>query len=61
MYKALHKESGVYVAVKKVHLSENDVKLQTESELLMKCRISPFIVRYLGVIQNENELNVWIE
>lgn len=42
-------------------MSESGVKLQTESELLMKCMISPFIVRYLGVIQNEDELDVWID
>ena len=57
VYKALDKGSGMYVAVKKVKLLASEKGLPFESELLMKCS-SPFIVRYNGVIREENEL--WV-
>ena len=57
VYKAFDKGSGVYVAVKKTRLLQSDEELRSESELLMKCS-SPFIVRYNGAIQKENEL--WV-
>ncbi|KAM7455525.1 hypothetical protein BLSTO_03721 [Blastocystis sp. subtype 1] len=64
VYKSFDKTSGVYVAIKKMRLLSNDAKLQSESEILMNCN-SPFIVRYNGMIQSENELwsgllNGWI-
>ena len=57
VYKALDKGSGMYVAVKKAKLFANEKELLSESKLLMKCN-SPFIVRYKGVVHNENEL--WV-
>ena len=60
MYKSFDKTSGVYVAIKKMRLLSNDAKLQSEREILMNCN-SPFIVRYNGMIQSENELWVGIK
>ena len=57
VYQALDKGSGMHVAVKKAKLFANEKELLSESELLMKC-YSPFIVRYHGVVHNENEL--WV-
>ena len=57
VYKALDKDTGMYVAVKKVKLPASEKELQYESDLLMKCD-SPFIVRYNRVIHEENEL--WV-
>ena len=57
VYKALDKETRMYVAVKITRLLKSDKELQSESELLMKCN-SPFIVRYNGVISDEKEL--WV-
>ena len=48
----------MYVAIKKVRLVAGDARLQSESELLMKCALSPFIVRYLGIVHNGDEL--WV-
>ena len=57
MYKAFYKGSGVYVAVKKTRLLLDDAVIRRESEMLTNC-FSPFIVRYNGAIQKENEL--WV-
>ena len=57
MYKAFYKGSGVYVAVKKTRLLLDDAVIRRESEMLTNC-FSPFIVRYNGAIQKENELGV---
>ena len=57
VYKALDKDSGTYVAIKEMRLTASDAKIQSESEMLMKCN-SPFIVRYKGVIRNGNKL--WV-
>ena len=59
VYKALDKETRMYVAVKKVKLPASEKELRLESDLLMKCD-SPFIVRYNRVIHEENELWVMI-
>lgn len=57
VYKALEKRSGMYVAIKKIRLLGYSASLPPEQEILLKCN-SPFIVRYIGVIPNENEL--WV-
>lgn len=57
MYKALYKKANVYVAIKEARLMVKDHKVLSESELLMKCN-SPFIVRYIGVTTQGNEL--WV-
>ena len=57
VYKAFDKGSGVYVAVKKARLLLDDAVIRRESEMLTNC-FSPFIVRYKGVVHNENEL--WV-
>ena len=57
VYKALDKDCGTYVAIKETRLTASDAKIQSESEMLMKCN-SPFIVRYKGVIRNGNKL--WV-
>ena len=57
VYKAFYKGSGVYVAVKKTRLLLDDAVIRRESEMLTNC-FSPFIVRYNGAIQKENEL--WV-
>ena len=57
VYKALDKDTRMYVAVKKVKLPASEKELHFESDLLMKCD-SPFIVRYNRVIHEENEL--WV-
>ena len=57
VYKALDKETRMYVAVKKVELPASEKELHFESDILMKCD-SPFIVRYNRVIHEENEL--WV-
>ena len=59
VYKALDKETRMYVAVKKAELPASEKELHFESEMLMKCN-SPFIVRYNGMIRNATELWVWI-
>lgn len=58
MYKALEKDSGMYVAIKQMRVMASDTSVQSESTMLMKCN-SPFIVRYKGVIQNGKEL--WVK
>ena len=58
VYKAFYKGSGVYVAVKKTRLLLDDAVIRRESEMLTNC-FSPFIVRYNGAIQKENEL--WVK
>lgn len=60
VYKAFDRSSGVYVAIKIVRSSVNEMNLLSEIEMLMKCN-SPFIVRYNGMIRNETELWVWIK
>lgn len=60
MYKALDKRSGMYVAIKKTTLIAEEVTVQSESKLLMKCN-TPFIVRYNGVVRSKNELWVMID
>ena len=57
VYKALDKDTRMYVAVKKMKLPASEKELHFESDLLMKCD-SPFIVRYNRVIHEENEL--WV-
>lgn len=60
LHKALDRESDVFVAIRVVRLVPNEADLPTESELLMKCACSPFIVPYKEVIRNGNELWVCI-
>ena len=60
LHKALDRESGVFVAIRVVRLVPTQADLPTESELLMKCACSPFIVPYKEVIRNGNELWVCI-
>ena len=57
VYKALDKDTRMYVAVKKVKLPASEKELHFDSDLLMKCD-SSFIVRYNRVIHEENEL--WV-
>ena len=57
VYKALDKDTRMYVAVKKMKLPVSEKESHIESYLLMKCD-SPFIVRYNRVIHEENEL--WV-
>ena len=53
----MDKRAGVYVAVKKTMLIANEERILSESKLLMKCN-SPFIVRYCGVVRDQDEL--WV-
>ena len=53
-YKAVHKESGEIVVVKKTMQFEKEMKSQDEWDTLKKCD-SRFIVRYIDFINTEDE------
>ena len=48
MYKALHKETGEYVAIKVIQLTEQDIvfDIQKEISMLRECN-HPNVVRYI--------------
>ena len=53
-YKAVHKESGEIVVVKKTMQFEKEMESRNEWDTLKKCD-SRFIVRYTDVINTERE------
>ena len=53
--KALHKESAIVVAIKKVPINQDIGSLRKEIAILKECR-SPYIVAYHGSYLKDNEL-----
>ena len=53
----MDKRAGVYVAVKRTTLIDNDEMILSESKLIVEYN-SPFIVRYCGVVHDGNEF--WV-
>ncbi len=60
VYKALHKETGNIVAVKKIPVSQDHESLKKEIQILKKCK-SPYIVQYYGSYMKDNDLWLILE
>jgi serine/threonine protein kinase len=57
VWKALHKQTGIIVAIKRVGIDNDLEDIMKEIDFMKGCR-SPFIVRYFGSYFKDNEL--WI-
>jgi serine/threonine protein kinase len=57
VWKAIHRQTGGIVAVKKVGIDNDLDDIMREIEFMKGCR-SPYIVRYFGSYFKDNEL--WV-
>lgn len=57
VWKAIHKQTGGIVAIKKVEIDNDLDDIMKEIDFMKGCR-SPFIVRYYGSYFKDNEL--WV-